>query len=133
MKRVFIAITFIFISVAVGIYSVNATEKKCNRLMSRINSAIDLSNEITENDSHNKRTKLYTSAKNLNEAWENESKFFYFFFNNDDLKSIETNIEKIPIHAKNGDIESAYLSLVECSEEIEYLKSSITPNFNNIF
>jgi hypothetical protein len=133
MKRVFIAITFIFISVAVCIYSVNATEKKCNRLMSRINSAIDLSNEITENDSHNKRLKLYTSTKNLNEAWENESKFFYFFFNNDDLKSIETNIEKIPVHAKNGDIESAYLCLVECSEEIEYLKSSIIPNFNNIF
>ena len=133
MKRVFIAITFIFISVALGIYSVNETEKKCNRLMSRINSAIDLSNEITENDSHNKRLKLYTSAKNLNEAWENESKFFYFFFNNDDLKSIETNIEKIPIHAKTGDIESAYLCLVECCEEIEYLKSSIIPNFNNIF
>jgi hypothetical protein len=133
MKRVFIAITFIFISVAVGIYSVNETEKKCNRLMSRINSAIDLSKEIAENDSHNKRTKLYTSAKNLNETWENESKFFYFFFNNDDLKSIETNIEKIPIHAKTGDIESAYLCLVECSEEIEYLKSSIIPNFNNIF
>ena len=133
MKRVFIAIAFIFISVAVGIYSVNTTQRKCNRLISRINTAIELSNEITENDNHNKRIKLYSLAKNLNEAWESESEFFYFFFNNDDLKSIETNIEKIPIHTKNGDIESAYLCLVECSEEFEYLKNSIIPDLNNIF
>ena len=133
MKRVIIAIVFIVTSIVTGIYSTNETDNRCNRMESRINSAIKLNTEILENNNHNKRIEFYNTTKSLNDAWEENSRFFYFFFNNDDIKDIETNIEKLPTHAKSGDIESTYLCLVEVLEEFEYLKNSTKPDFNNIF
>lgn len=133
MKRIIIAIIFIAISVIIGIYSTNETDKRCRRMESRINSAIELNTEILETSTHDKRIEFYNMTKNLNDAWEETSQFFYFFFNNDDIKDIETNIEKLPTHAKSGDIESTYLCLVEVLEEFEYLKNSTKPDFNNIF
>lgn len=133
MKRVIIAIVFIVTSIITGIYSTNETDKRCNRMETRINSAIKLNTEILENNSHDKRIEFYNTTKSLYDAWEENSQFFYFFFNNDAIKDIETNIEKIPTHAKSGDIESTYLCLVEVLEEFEYLKNSSVVNLNNIF
>ena len=133
MKRVIIAIVFIVTSIVTGIYSTNETDNRCNRMESRINSAIKLNTEILENNNHNKRIEFYNTTKSLNDAWEENSRFFYFFFNNDDIKDIETNIEKLPEHAKNGDLESAYLCLVECLEEFVYLKNNTRLTFNNMF
>lgn len=133
MKRVIIAIVFIAVSIVIGIYSAKETEKRCNKLESRIDIAVKLNTEILENSSHDKRIEFYNTMENLNDAWEENSQFFYFFFNNDDIKEIETNFEKLPTHAKSGDIESTYLCLVEVLEELEYLKNSTRPDLNNIF
>lgn len=133
MKRVLIAVIFIALSIYIGIYSLNETTKICNNMMSRIEGITKYNTEILENDSHDKRVELYNKTVKFHDAWEENSKFFYFFFNNDDIKQIETNIEKLPEHAKNGDLEAAYLCLVECLEEFEYIKSNVKLNFDNVF
>ena len=76
---------------------------------------------------------FYETTTELKSLWEENSDFFYFFFNNDDIKTIETNIEKLPEHSKNGELESSYLCLVECLEELEYLKNNTRLTFSNIF
>jgi len=133
VKRVIIAIIFIGISIAIGVYSLNETTRICNNMIFRIENATEDNTEILENDSHDKRVEFYSTLVNLSDAWEENSEFFYLFFSNEDLKMIETNIEKLPTHAKNGDLESTYLCLVECLEEFEYIKNNGTPSWDNIF
>ncbi len=133
MKRVIIAIIFITLSIVVGIYSMNETTSKCNRMMSRIEKGIKESTELQESNNHDKKIEFYNSMESLNDAWEENSKFFYFFFNNDEIRDIEINIEKLPTHAKCGNIEEANLCLVEALEDFEYLKNSSVVNLNNIF
>ena len=89
--------------------------------------------DVIENSSHQKRINFYKTTTELQVLWEKNSDFFYFFFNNDDIKELELNIEKIPEHAKNGDLETTYLCLVECMEELEYIKNSVKLNFDNVF
>ena len=133
MKRVIIAVIFIALSIYTGIYSLNETTKICNNMLSRIETITEYNTDILENDNYDKRVEFYKKTINLHDAWEENSKFFYFFFNNDDIKQIETNIEKLPEHAKNGDLESTYLCLIECLEEFEYIKNSVKLNWDNVF
>lgn len=133
MKRIFIAIFFILLSVSIGVYSLMETEKICNKMIFEIEYATKENIDVTKNSSHQKRINFYKTTTELQVLWEKNSDFFYFFFNNDDIKTIETNIEKLPEHAKNGDLESAYLCLVECLEEFIYLKSNTKLTFSNIF
>lgn len=132
MKRIFIAVFLIFLSVFIGCYSLKKTETICNKMITEIENATKENIELKENSSHQKRINFYKTTTELQVLWEKNSDFFYFFFNNDDIKTIETNIEKLPEHAKNGDLESAYLSLVECKEEFEYLKINTKFTINNI-
>lgn len=132
MKRIYIAVFLIFLSVFIGCYSLKKTETICNKMITEIENATKENIELKENSSHQKRIDFYKTTTELQVLWEKNSDFFYFFLNNDDIKTIETNIEKLPEHAKNGDLESAYLSLVECKEEFEYLKSNTKFTFNNI-
>ena len=133
MKRVIIAIFFIALSIYIGVYSLNKTTKICNNMISRIETATEYNTDILENDNHDKRVEFYKKTVSLHDVWEENSKFFYFFFNNDDIKELELNIEKIPEHAKNGDLETTYLCLVECKEELEYIKNSVKLNLDNVF
>ena len=133
MKRVIIAIIFITLSIYIGIYSYNKTNKVCNNMISRIETLTKQNNEIIESSNHDKRIEFYEKTVNFRNLWEDNSEFFYFFFNNDDIKQIETNIEKLPEHAKNGDLESTYLCLVECLEEFEYITNSVKLNLDNVF
>ncbi|MBR2876857.1 MAG: DUF4363 family protein [Clostridia bacterium] len=133
MKRLIIAVIFIAFSIILGVYSLTKTTRLCNNMIIRIESATKDNTEILENSSHEKRINFYNSLVSLNDIWEENSDFFYYFFNNDDIKTIETNIEKLPVHAKNGDLESTYLCLVECLEEFEYIKNSSSLELNNIF
>ena len=133
MKRHIIAIFFIALSIYIGVYSLNKTTKICNNMISRIETATEYNTDILENDNHDKRVKFYKKTVSLHDIWEENSKFFYFFFNNDDIKTIETNIEKLPEHSKNGELESSYLCLVECLEELEYMKNNTRLTFSNIF
>jgi HD superfamily phosphohydrolase len=133
MKRIFIAVFLIFLSIFIGCYSLNKTETICNKMITEINKATEENIEVTESSSHQKRINFYKTTTELKSLWEKESEFFYYFFNNDDLKTLETNIEKLPEHAKNGDFESAYLCLAECLEELEYLKNNTKLSFSNIF
>ena len=133
MKRVIIAIVLISVSVYTGVYSLNETERICNNMISRIDTITEYNTDILENDNHDKRVEFYKKTQNLHDVWEENSKFFYFFFNNDDIKQLELNIEKLPEHAKNGDLETTYLCLVECKEEIEYIKNSVKLNLDNVF
>lgn len=133
MKRVIIAIVLISVSVYTGVYSLNETKRICNNMISRIDTITKYNTDILENDNHDKRVEFYNKTQSLHDVWEENSKFFYFFFNNDDIKQIETNIEKLPEHAKNGDLESTYLCLVECLEEFEYIKNSVKLNWDNVF
>ena len=95
--------------------------------------AIKENKEVTESNSHQKRIDFYETTTEIKSLWEKNSKFFYIFFNNDDIKTIETNIEKLPEHAKSGDLESTNLCLVESLEELEYLKNNSKLTFSNIF
>lgn len=133
MKRVVIAIVFIALSIYIGMYSLNETTKICNNMILRIETITDFNTEILENNNHDKRIEFYNKTLNLHDAWEENSKFLYFFFNNDDIKEIEINIEKLPEHAKNGDLEEAKQCLVECLEELEYIKSSVKLSWDNVF
>ncbi len=133
MKRVIIAIVLISVSVYTGVYSLNETKRICNNMISRIDTITEYNTDILENDNHDKRVEFYKKTQNLHDVWEENSKFFYFFFNNDDIKQLELNIEKLPEHAKNGDLETTYLCLVECMEELEYIKNSVKLNFDNVF
>jgi HD superfamily phosphohydrolase len=133
MKRVIIAIFFIALSIYIGVYSLNKTTKICNNMISRIDTITKYNTDILENDNHDKRVEFYNKTQSLHDIWEENSKFFYFFFNNDDIKQLETSIEKLPEHAKNGDLESTYLCLVECLEEFEYIKNSVKLNWDNVF
>ncbi len=133
MKRLIIAIIFIGLSIYIGIYSYNKTNKVCNNMISRIQTLTKQNNEIIENSNHDKRVEFYEKTVNFHYLWEENSKFFYFFFNNDDIKEIEMNIEKLPEHAKDGNSEEAQQCLVECLEELEYIKNSVKLDFDNIF
>ncbi len=133
MKRIFIAIFFILLSVFIGIYSLSETEKICNKMIIEIEEATKENIEVTESSGHQKRLDFYKTTTELKSFWEKNSDFFYFFFNNDDIKTIETNIEKLPEHAKNGDLESSYLCLVECLEELVYLKNNTELTLSNVF
>lgn len=133
MKRIFIAVFLIFLSVFIGCYSLNKTETICNKMIIEIENATEENIDVKESSGHQKRIDFYKTTTELQVLWENYSDFFYFFFNNDDIKTIETNIEKLPEHAKNGDLESAYLSLVECKEEFVYLKNNTRVTLNNVF
>lgn len=133
MKRIFIAIIFISFAVIMGAYSTIKTDRLCNDITKKIEIMTKDNTDILKENNHDKRIDFYKSTIELNEFWEESSDFFYFFFNNDEIKAIETNIEKLPQHAKNGDLESAYLCLVEALEEFEYLKNNSALNFNNIF
>lgn len=133
MKRVIIAIFFIALSIYIGVYSLNETTKICNNMIARIETITEYNTDILENNNHDKRVEFYKKTQNLHDAWEENSKFFYFFFNNDDIKELELNIEKLPEHAKNGDLETTYLCLVECLEELEYIKNSVKLNWDNVF
>ena len=83
----------------------------------RIETLTKQNNEIIENSNHDKRVEFYEKTINFHNLWEDNSKFFYLFFNNDDIKEIEINIEKLPEHAKNGELEETKQCLVECLEE----------------
>ena len=133
MKRIFIAIFFILLSILIGIYSLVETEQICNKMIVEIEYAIKENKEVTESNSHQKRIDFYETTTEIKSLWEKNSKFFYIFFNNDDIKTIETNIEKLPEHAKSGDLESTNLCLVESLEELEYLKNNSKLTFSNIF
>ena len=133
MKRIFIAIFLIFLSVFIGCYSLNKTETVCNKMIFEIEYAIKENKEVTESNSHQKRVDFYETTTEIKSLWEKNSKFFYIFFNNDDIKTIETNIEKLPEHAKSGNLESTNLCLVESLEELEYLKNNSKLTFSNIF
>ena len=133
MKRIFIAIIFISFAVIMGAYSTIKTDRLCNDITQKIEIMTKENTDILKENNHDKRIDFYKSTVKLNEFWEENSDFFYFFFNNDEIKAIETNIEKLPQHAKNGDLESAYLCLVEALEEFEYLKNNSALNFDNIF
>ncbi len=133
MKRVIIAIVLISVSVYTGVYSLNETKRICNNMISRIDTITQYNTDILENDNHDKRVEFYNKTQSLHDVWEENSKFFYFFFNNDDIKQLETSIEKLPEHAKNGDLETTYLCLVESKEELEYIKNSVKLNWDNIF
>lgn len=133
MKRIFIAVFLIFLSVFIGCYSLNKTETICNKMIIEIENATEENIDVKESSSHQKRIEFYKTTTELQVLWEKNSDFFYFLFNNDDIKTIETNIEKLPEHAKNGDLESAYLCLVECKEEFVYLKNNSKLTLNNIF
>lgn len=133
MKRIFIAVFFILLSFSFGIYTLFETENICNRIITEIESSMKDNEEILENSNHQKRLDFYKKVTDLNSLWEKNSDFFYLFFNNDDIKNIELNMEKIPEHAKNGEAEASYLCLVECLEELEYIKNGVKPIINNIF
>lgn len=133
MKRIFIAIFFILLSILIGIYSLVETEQICNKMIIEVEYAIKENKEVTESNSHQKRVDFYETTTEIKSLWEKNSKFFYIFFNNDDIKTIETNIEKLPEHAKSGDLESTNLCLVESLEELEYLKNNSKLTFSNIF
>lgn len=133
MKRLIIAIIFIALSIYIGIYSYNKTNKACNNMISRIETLTKQNNEIIENNNHDKRVEFYEKTINFHNLWEDNSKFFYLFFNNDDIKEIEINIEKLPVHAKNGELEETKKCLVECLEELEYIKNSVKLDFDNVF
>ena len=133
MKRIFIAIFFILLSILIGIYSLVETERICNKMIIEIQYATKENKEATESSSHQKRIDFYETTTEIKNLWEKNSKFFYIFFNNDDIKTIETNIEQLPEYAKSGDLESTYLCLVEALEELEYLKNSTKLTFSNIF
>ena len=133
MKRIFIAIFFILLSILIGIYSLVETERICNKMIIEVEYAIKENKEVTESNSHQKRVDFYETTTEIKSLWEKNSKFFYIFFNNDDIKTIETNIEKLPEHAKSGDLESTNLCLVESLEELEYLKNNSKLTFSNIF
>lgn len=133
MKRIFIAVFLIFLSIYIGSYSLNKTEQLCNKMILEIEKATEENIEVTESSSHTKKVNFYKTTTELKSLWEKDSEFFYYFFNNDDIKTLETNIEKLPEHAKSGDLESAYLCLVECLEELEYLKNNTRITFSNIF
>ena len=133
MKRIFIAIFFILLSILIGSYSLVETEQICNKMIIEVEYAIKENKEVTESNSHQKRIDFYETTTVIKSLWEKNSKFFYIFFNNDDIKTIETNIEKLPEHAKSGDLESTNLCLVESLEELEYLKNNSKLTFSNIF
>ena len=133
MNRFITSVILILISVGIGIFSLTETTKLCNTMTQKIEILIVESEALTEKERNIKKDELYSEMVELNNVWENASGFFYFFFNNDDIKTIETNIKKLPIHAKNGEVEALYLCLVECSEEFQYIKNSSHLNFNNIF
>ena len=133
MKRIFIAIFFILLSILIGSYSLVETEQICNKMIIEVEYAIKENKEVTESNSHQKRIDFYETTTEIKSLWEKNSKFFYIFFNNDDIKTIETNIEKLPEHAKSGDLESTNLCLVESLEELEYLKNNSKLTFSNIF
>ena len=133
MKRIYIAIFFIMLSVLIGLFSLSETEKICNEMINELENATKENIAVTEDNSHQKRVNFYKTTTTIRSLWEKNSDIFYFFFNNDDIKTLETNIEKLPEHAKNGDLESAYLCLIECLEELEYIKNSTKLNLNNIF
>ena len=133
MKRIFFAIFFILISVLIGLYGLTKTEKICNKMMVEIEEATKENKDALESNSHQKKVNFYETTTELKSLWEENSDFFYFFFNNDDIKTIETNIEKLPEHSKNGELEPSYLCLVECLEELEYLKNNTRLTFSNIF
>ena len=109
------------------------TEKICNKMMVEIEEATKENKDALESNSHQKKVNFYETTTELKSLWEENSDFFYFFFNNDDIKELELNIEKIPEHAKNGDLETTYLCLVECKEELEYIKNSVKLNLDNVF
>ncbi len=106
MKRIIIAIFFILLSVLIGIYSLVETERICNKMIIELEYATKENKEATESSSHQKRIDFYETTTKIKSSWEKNSKFFYIFFNNDYIKTIETNIEQLPEHAKNGDLES---------------------------
>ena len=133
MKRIFIAIFFILLSILIGIYSLVETEQICNKMIIEVEYAIKENKEVTESNSHQKKIDFYETTTEIKSLWEKNSKFFYIFFNNDDIKTIETNIEKLPEHAKSGNLESTNLCLVESLEELEYLKNNSKLTFSNIF
>lgn len=133
MKRIIIAFVLIGFSIYVGVFSLNKTEKICKNMISRIEATLNDLEEVEKSSTHEKRVTLYNTAKNLDDAWEESSLFFYFFFENEEIKEIELNVEKIPVHVKNGDLAATYICLVECREELEYIKSSVTLRFENIF
>ena len=133
MKRIFIAFIFIGISICIGIFSQNRTDQICNNMIIRIESLTKELEQVSETENHDKRINFYNSTINLKDSWEENSTFFYFFFKNDELKTLETNIEKLEEHAKNGEYESSYLCIIECLEELEYIKNSTKLKLNNVF
>lgn len=133
MKRIFIAVFLIISSAFIGIYGSFETKRTCEAIVIEIEEATKENKNISENSGHVKRINFYNTTLELKALWEENSDFFYFFFNNDDIKAIEINIEKLPEHAKNGDLESAYLCLIECKEELVYLKNNTELTFSNIF
>ncbi len=133
MKRIIIAFIFLAISVCIGIFSQNRTERICNNMLIRIEELAKDLEETTINGNHDKKIDFYNATKNLNDSWEENSTFFYFFFNNNEIKALETNIEKLPEHAKNGEYEASYLCIIECLEELEYIKNSTKLKWDNVF
>lgn len=133
MKRIFIALFLIAASVCIGIFSLNKTTRICSNMISRIQKATEEVTSIKENSSHDKRIELYKSTQALNDAWKESSPFLYFFFDTNSIKSIEISIEKMPVHVKNGDLDATYLCLVDCLEELEFIKSSVAIDIENIF
>ena len=83
------------------------------------------------------RKKYQEEMKHVLEKQENlfikQAEIVDFTVEDGKVKTIETNIEKLPEHSKNGELESSYLCLVECLEELEYLKNNTRLTFSNIF
>ena len=102
-------------------------------MISRLEAVTEDVVDIKQNSTHDKRVELYKKTNSLCDAWDETAFFLYLFFDSDNVKNIELNIKKAPIHVKNGDLDTTYLCLVDCIEELEYIKSSSIPDVENIF
>ena len=62
MKRIFIAVFLIFLSVFIGCYSLNKTETICDKMIIEIENATEENIDVKESSGHQKRIDFYKTT-----------------------------------------------------------------------
>lgn len=134
MKRLIIAIIFIALSLSSGVYIMTKTTNECDELINELSEILEYNVAINENSvSHTERIEFYNKTFEVYKLWNEKSSFFHLVFDNSEIKSIEVNMKKLPVHIKNGDLEAGYICASDTLKDLEYLKEASFPTITNIF
>ncbi len=126
MKRTWIAITILTITIAFCICGFFVVESRGEKLTQMIDGYAAQISESPDAD-------LKEIAEKINKEWSNNSTLFKSIFIHNEFSEIETLLKKLHVYAKQNDNESFYENCNEAVSRLHCALDDQKPKIQNIF